>query len=58
MSRAIGLFAEQRFHQLLPRDAQVFGHVSEDRAQCADPKRSVTGNCDVVLALLCVVRRM
>jgi hypothetical protein len=41
ISRSIPLLAEQRFHQLLPRDVQVFSHIPEDRTQCADPKRSV-----------------
>jgi hypothetical protein len=45
------LFAEQIFDQLIPRDAQVFGDIRQDGAQCANPKVLMPGDCDVVLSI-------
>jgi hypothetical protein len=53
ISLAHSLFAEQCFHELLSRHAKVFSYVSEDGTQRADPKRPVSRDSDVVLALLC-----
>jgi hypothetical protein len=44
--------AEQRVHQRLPWDAQVFGYIAEYSTQRANPQRTVTRDRDVMLALL------